>query len=166
MRTRYVFSRLRRAYWPTGPNRNEVTGYLCELLVIRYGSQSCPRRSRLKEGISIAIDKRGLPMVAPWYLRPGGPAEEHQPSTWYIRSFITARKAYLSNPSESSSSQCQVPLPRPSSGTCESAWKPSSDRNIQKPDINEDNLHSQMWKTHMRFRKSWMPSHSMCWNSP
>lgn len=151
-----------KGIWAYGaePNNRGFSGYLCELLVIRYGSFRAVLEAGAawKEGISIAIDKKGPPMVAPLVFYDPVDPRRNVASAVHVDTFalfITACKAYLSNPSENFFfPSARVPLP---AAELRRLVKVHGSRlltaTFKRPDINEDNLHSQMWKTRYALSK-------------
>ncbi|AIZ56957.1 CCA-adding enzyme [Candidatus Methanoplasma termitum] len=137
------------------PNTRGFSGYLCELLVLHYGSfrNVLEGASNWKDGTIIAIDnKRGPPIIGSLVVYDPVDPKRNVASAVHIDTmalFIVASKSYLYYPSE----KFFFPVDR----------KPLSREELQKisnrngsrivtvvfdrPDIIEENLYSQLWKT-------------------
>ena len=136
------------------PNTRGFSGYLCELLVIFYGSfiNVIKAASEWKEGVSIAPGNKGPAMLGPMILYDPVDPKRNVASAVHIdtfATFIAACKSYLISPSE----KFFFPEER-SSMTEEELRKLSDDRGsrivtvvFDRPDVNRDNLYSQIWKT-------------------
>jgi len=136
------------------PNTRGFSGYMCELLVLYYGSflKVLEGASDWKEGISISIERKGPPILGPLIVYDPVDLKRNVASAVHIDTmalFITASKAYLSSPSEKFFfPQERQPYPR---DELESISERNGSRLItvvfDRPDIVEDNLYSQLWKT-------------------
>ncbi|MDR1954515.1 MAG: CCA tRNA nucleotidyltransferase, partial [Candidatus Methanoplasma sp.] len=87
------------------PNTRGFSGYLCELLVLHYGSflGVLEGASEWKEGTAISIDKKGPPIMGPLVVYDPVDQKRNVASAVHIDTmalFIVASKAYLSSPSE------------------------------------------------------------------
>ncbi|MCL2785770.1 MAG: CCA tRNA nucleotidyltransferase [Methanomassiliicoccaceae archaeon] len=136
------------------PNTRGFSGYLCELLVIFYGSflNAVRAASEWKEGVSISPGSKGPAMLGPIIVYDPVDPKRNVASAVHIdtfATFIAACKDYLENPSERFFFPFErVPL------TEGELRKLSDDRGsrivsvvFDRPDINRDNLYSQIWKT-------------------
>lgn len=151
-----------KGIWAYGaePNNRGFSGYLCELLVIRYGDfrSVLEAGATWKEGVSISMDKKGPPMVAPLVFYDPVDPRRNVASAVHVDTFalfITACKAYLNEPSENFFfPNDRVPAP---TSELRRLVKVHGSRLLtvifKRPDINEDNLHSQMWKTRYALSK-------------
>lgn len=136
------------------PNTRGFSGYMCELLVLHYGSflKALEGAGEWKEGVTISIEKKGPPILGPLVVYDPVDQKRNVASAVHIDTmalFITASKAYLSSPSEKFFfPQERQPYPR-------EELERISDRNgsrlitvvFDRPDVVEDNLYSQLWKT-------------------
>ncbi|MCL2318400.1 MAG: CCA tRNA nucleotidyltransferase [Methanomassiliicoccaceae archaeon] len=143
------------------PNTRGFSGYLCELLVIYYGSflNVLDGASGWKEGRTIALgEKRGPPMIGSLIVYDPVDVRRNVASAVHIDTmalFITASKAYLASPSE----KFFFPLDREPLSREE--LQRISDRNgsriitvvFDRPNIIEENLYSQLWKTRYALTK-------------
>lgn len=136
------------------PNTRGFSGYLCELLVLFYGSfrRVLEQASWWKEGTIISIDKRGSPLMGPLVVYDPVDLKRNVASAVHIDTmalFIVAAKAYLSAPSE----KFFFPLER--KAYSRERLQTISDIHgsrivtvvFDRPDIIEENLYSQLWKT-------------------
>jgi len=136
------------------PNTRGFSGYLCELLGIHYGSFTnvIKAASEWKEGVSISLGTKGPAMLGPIILYDPVDPKRNVASAVHIdtfATFIAACKRYLESPSERFFFPSErVPL------TEEELRKLSNDRGsrvvtvvFDRPDVNKDNLYSQIWKT-------------------
>jgi len=142
------------------PNTRGFSGYLCELLVIHYGSFTnvIKAGSEWKEGVTISIAGRGPPITGPMVVYDPVDIKRNVASAVYIDTlavFIAACKSYVSNPKE----KFFFPSDR----------VPMKDRELRersknhgsriltvvfnRPDVNTDNLYSQIWKTQYALEK-------------
>ncbi len=142
------------------PNTRGFSGYLCELLVLRYGSfrETLAAAGGWKEGTAIALGRRGPPMIAP--LTVYDPVDERRnvASAVHIDTmslFIVAAAAYLESPSERFFFPAgREPLTRE---RLHALTQEHDSRLItvvfERPDAIEDNLYSQLWKTQRALAK-------------
>jgi tRNA nucleotidyltransferase (CCA-adding enzyme) len=142
------------------PDTRGFSGYLCELLVLHYGSfrKVLEAVSEWKEGMSITVDKKGPPIISPLVVYDPVDQRRNVASAVHIdtfATFIVASKAYLSSPSI----KFFFPVER----------KPYSREELQKlterngsrivtvvferPNVVVDNLYSQLWKTRYALRR-------------
>jgi tRNA nucleotidyltransferase (CCA-adding enzyme) len=142
------------------PNTRGFSGYMCELIVINYGSFAAAVRaaSEWREGITIAVDKKGPPMVAPIIMYDPVDPKRNVASAVHIDTFaefIVACRAYLASPSM----KFFFPSERRPLPTDELKRKTEVHGSklltviFDRPEINEDNLHSQIWKTEYALEK-------------
>ncbi|MDR1404207.1 MAG: CCA tRNA nucleotidyltransferase [Candidatus Methanoplasma sp.] len=137
------------------PNTRGFSGYMCELLVLHYGSfrEVLEGASGWKEGTTIFIGKKGPPIIGPLVVYDPVDQKRNVASAVHIDTmalFVVAAKAYLASPSEKFFFPNErMPHPR-------EELQKMSDRNgsriitavFNRPDAIEDNLYSQLWKTH------------------
>lgn len=136
------------------PNTRGFSGYLCELLVLHYGSflKVLEGACGWKEGAVIAIEKRGQPIMGPLVVYDPVDQKRNVASAVHIDTmslFIVASKAYLSSPSE----KFFFPLERQPHSRDE--LQRISELNgsrimtvvFDRPDAIKENLYSQLWKT-------------------
>ena len=136
------------------PNTRGFSGYLCELLVLFYGSfrRVLEQASWWKEGMIISIDKRGSPLMGPLVVYDPVDLKRNVASAVHIDTmalFIVAAKAYLASPSE------KFFFPQERQAYSRERLQAISDIHgsrivtvvFDRPDIIEENLYSQLWKT-------------------
>jgi len=136
------------------PNTRGFSGYLCELLILQYGSflRTLEQASGWKEGTIISIDKRGPPIMGPLVVYDPVDLKRNVASAVHLDTmalFIVASKEYLSSPSE------RFFFPRERQPYSREKLQEISDTNgsriitvvFDRPDSIEDNLYSQLWKT-------------------
>ena len=136
------------------PNTRGFSGYLCELLVIFYGGflNTVKAVSEWKEGITIAAGKKGPAMLGPMVMYDPVDPKRNVASAVHIdtfATFIAACKRYLESPSE------KFFFPSGRTPLTEDEFRGLSDRRgsrvvaviFDRPDVNRDNLYSQIWKT-------------------
>jgi len=136
------------------PNTRGFSGYLCETLVIRYGGflNVVKAAAEWKEGVTITLEKRGPAMLGPMILYDPVDAKRNVASAVHIDTFATfvaACKRYLEEPSE------KFFFPSPRAPMNEAGLRELSDKRgsrlitviFDRPDVNRDNLYSQIWKT-------------------
>ena len=136
------------------PNTRGFSGYLCELLILYYGSflRTLDHASGWKEGTIIALEKKGPPMMGPLVVYDPVDQKRNVASAVHLDTmalFIVASKAYLASPSE------KFFFPRDRKPYSREKLQAISDTNgsriitvvFDRPDIVEDNLYSQLWKT-------------------
>ncbi len=136
------------------PNTRGFSGYMCELLVLHYGSfrNVLEGASGWKEGTTLSIDKKGPPIIGSLIVYDPVDQKRNVASAVHIDTlalFIVAAKAYLSSPSE----KFFFPVDR--KPLSRDDLQRMSERNgsriitvvFERPDVVEDNLYSQLWKT-------------------
>ena len=136
------------------PNTRGFSGYLCELLILYCGGfrETLEQANMWKEGTIISIGKKGPPIMGPLVVYDPVDLKRNVASAVHIDTmslFIVASKAYLSSPSE----KFFFPLDR--QPHTREKLQNISDTNgsrivsviFDRPDIVEDNLYSQLWKT-------------------
>ena len=136
------------------PNTRGFSGYLCELLVLCYGSFRgvLEGANGWKEGTAISIEKKGPPIMGPLVVYDPVDLKRNVASAVHLDTmalFIVASKAYLSSPSD----KFFFPLDR--QPYSREKLQTISDNNgsrivsvvFDRPDVIEDNLYSQLWKT-------------------
>jgi tRNA nucleotidyltransferase (CCA-adding enzyme) len=143
------------------PNTRGFSGYLCELLVINYGSFTGVMKagSEWKEGITISVGgRKGPPMTGPMIVYDPVDPKRNVASAVYIDTlalFIAACKAYASEPSEKFFFPA-VRIPMKGRGLRERSRMHGSrilTVAFNRPDVNTDNLYSQIWKTQYALEK-------------
>ena len=136
------------------PNTRGFSGYMCELLVLHYGSfrKALEGANEWKEGITITIEKKGPPIMGPLVVYDPVDQRRNVASAVHIDTmalFIVAAKAYSASPSERFFFPIErEPYPR-------EKLQKISDRDgsriitvvFDRPDAVEENLYSQLWKT-------------------
>ena len=136
------------------PNTRGFSGYLCEMLVIFYGGflNVINAAAEWKEGVTISPGKKGPAMLGPMVLYDPVDPKRNVASAVHIdtfATFIAACKSYLTSPSEKFFFPSErVPL-------TEDELRKLSDKRgsrivtavFDRPDVNKDNLFSQIWKT-------------------
>lgn len=136
------------------PNTRGFSGYLCELLVIKYGSfrDVLKAASEWKEGIVIEIDGRGPVSVAPLTVYDPVDPRRNVASAVHLDTmslFIVASRAYLRNPDM----KFFFPIDRPTMAQEDLRAKAEHHGSrlltivFKRPNVIEDNLYSQLWKT-------------------
>lgn len=142
------------------PNTRGFSGYLCELLIIHYGNflNVIKAGAEWKEGVTIVMEKKGPPMTGPMVVYDPVDPKRNVASPVYIDTlsvFIAACKAYLHEPSE----KFFFPSERRPMTTTD-LRKRSDDHGsrlltvvFDRPDVNTDNLYSQIWKTQYALEK-------------
>ena len=142
------------------PNTRGFSGYMCELITIHYGGfiDAIIAAAEWKEGVTIVLEKRGPPMVAPIVLYDPVDPRRNVASAVHIDTFaefVVACRNYLKNPSkEFFFPNERKPL---SADELKKRTEFHGSRLItvmfDKPEINEDNLHAQEWKTQIAVAK-------------
>ena len=137
------------------PKNRGFSGYLCELLVLRYGSFDDVVKAAAKKwniGTRIWIEKEGpalegaLVFYDPVDSSRNVASAVHQDT---LCRFITACRDYLSEPSKI------FFFPPSNPGMCERKLENLADTSgyrlltlvFDKPDTNDENLYAQIWKT-------------------
>jgi len=142
------------------PNTRGFSGYMCELLVIHYGSfeNVIKAAAGWREGVTIAVGKRGPPMFGPMIVYDPVDPKRNVASAVYIDTlalFIVACKAYLADPNI----KFFFPVFRKPMNRLElrRVTKQHGSRlltvKFNRPDANSDNIHSQIWKTQYALEK-------------
>ncbi|MDR2846316.1 MAG: CCA tRNA nucleotidyltransferase [Candidatus Methanoplasma sp.] len=136
------------------PNTRGFSGYLCELLVIHYGGfrKVLEASAEWKEGTTITIEKKGPPIIGPLIVYDPVDQKRNVASAVHMDTlalFMVAARAYLSSPSPKFFfPDARRPLTRKE---LEEKAKKNGARIItvvfRRPDVIEDNLYSQLWKT-------------------
>ncbi len=137
------------------PNTRGFSGYLCELLVLKYGTFRDvleAAATEWREGTAITIKERGPPMIGPLIVYDPVDKKRNVASAVHLDTlalFIAAAKDYIAAPSENFFfPKKRVPLP-----VEELEEKASLHGSriltvtFNRPDAIEDNLYSQLWKT-------------------
>jgi CCA-adding enzyme len=136
------------------PNTRGFSGYLCEILIMHYGNflNVLENAKNWKEGTTLIIEKKGPPIIGPLIVYDPVDQRRNVASAVHIDTlslFIVAAKAYLQSPSmKFFFPEERIPLSR-------AELERISERNgsriitviFERPDVIEDNLYSQLWKT-------------------
>ena len=137
------------------PNTRGFSGYLCELLVIKYGTFDNvleAAATEWKEGITISVDQRGPPMIGAMVVYDPVDKKRNVASAVHLDTlslFISAAKDYRAEPSD----RFFFPRKRHPAGEDELEERSSLHGSriltvtFNRPDTIEDNLYSQLWKT-------------------
>jgi tRNA nucleotidyltransferase (CCA-adding enzyme) len=136
------------------PNTRGFSGYLCELLTIHYGSflGVIKAASEWKEGVTITMEKKGPPILGPLVVYDPVDPKRNVASAVHIDTFaifIAACKDYLTEATE------KFFFPSERTTPTEDDLRILSERRgsrlvtitFDRPDVNRDNLYSQIWKT-------------------
>ncbi len=136
------------------PNTRGFSGYLCELLVIKYGDfrKVLEAASEWKEGTVIEIEGRGPVSVSPMTVYDPVDPRRNVASAVHLNTmslFIVASRAYLQAPDM----RFFFPVDRPAMTQEELKAKAEHHGSrlltvvFKRPNVIEDNLYSQLWKT-------------------
>lgn len=136
------------------PNARGFSGYLCELLVLHFGSfeEVLENASEWREGTTIVIEKRGAPMIGALIVYDPVDSKRNVASAVHVETlslFITAARSYLASPSE------KFFFPAERKPMTEDELRRTADLHgsriitvvFSRPDAIEDNLYSQLRKT-------------------
>lgn len=136
------------------PNRRGFSGYMCELLAMHYGGfrKAVEAASQWREGVTITPGKKGAPMVAPIIMYDPVDPRRNVASAVHIDTlalFIFACKSYLEKPDE------RFFFPKEREPLSRDELRAINEKHgtklisvmFERPEANEDNLHSQVWKT-------------------
>lgn len=137
------------------PNTRGFSGYLCELLVLKYGTFDGVLQAAAadwKDGTTLAIAERGPPMIGPFVVYDPVDKKRNVASAVHLDTlalFIVAAKDYLAAPSDRFFfPHKRVPL---TAAEIEARASLHGSRILtvvfNRPDVIEDNLYSQLWKT-------------------
>ena len=136
------------------PNTRGFSGYLCELLVIFCGGflGVLKAASEWKEGVTIATAGRGPAMLGPMVVYDPVDTKRNVASAVHIdtlATFMAASKKYLEAPSEKFFFPAERVLPTDDElrGLVNMRGSRLVTAVFDRPDINRDNLYSQIWKT-------------------
>lgn len=137
------------------PENRGFSGYLCELLVLKYGTFLGvleAAASDWKEGFTITLEEKGPPMVSALVVYDPTDRARNVASAVHtdtLALFIVAAQDYIDRPSE----KFFFPQPRRSLSAREIEVKAEAHGTriltvvFKRPDIVEDNLYGQVWKT-------------------
>lgn len=138
------------------PNVRGFSGYLCELLVLKYGTFRGVLEAaseKWREGLQISLEKRTAKLEGALVFYDPVDGKRNVASAVHVDTlsrFILAAKAYLKNPSE-------VFFFPPEETARPDEWLRDRAENsgfrivsvsFDKPDVVADNLYSQLWRTH------------------
>ena len=142
------------------PNTRGFSGYMCELITIHYGGfiDAIIEAASWKEGVTIVLEKKGPPMVAPIVLYDPVDPRRNVASAVHIDTFaefVVACRSYLKNPSK------EFFFPNERRPLSMDELKNRTEHHgtrlitvmFDKPEINVDNLHAQEWKTQTAIAK-------------
>ena len=142
------------------PDTRGFSGYLCELLILHYGSfrKVLEAVSEWKEGTVISVEKKGPPIISPLAVYDPVDQRRNVASAVHLDTmalFIVASKAYLSSPS------IKFFFPTERTPFSREELQRLTDRNgsrivtvvFERPDVIVDNLYSQLWKTRYALRR-------------
>lgn len=176
LHTEYVLSRLKPEYithirllkkfmkgvsvYGAEPDVRGFSGYLCELLVIKYGGfgETIEAVSNWKEGTVIEIEGRGPDTGAPLTVYDPVDPRRNAASAVHLDTlsmFIVASKAYLEEPSE----KFFFPVAREPLSSEELKNKTQFRGTklltviFKRPDVIEENISSQLWRTQYALTK-------------
>ena len=142
------------------PNTRGFSGYMCELLVIHFGSflNAIRAGAEWKEGTAITIEKKGPPMTGALVVYDPVDYKRNVASAVHLDTlamYIIACRSYLSDPSE------KFFFPPERTPMTEKELKERADMHgsrlltvtFKRPDVNTDNIYSQIWKTEYALEK-------------
>lgn len=136
------------------------SGYLCELLVVKYGSfrKVLEAAARWKEGTVVEIEGRGPSMTGALVVYDPVDSRRNVASAVHVDTlslFIAASRSYLEEPREEFFfPRPRTPLPAEElSKMTESHGSRLVTLVFERPEGIEDNLQSQLWKTQYAVRK-------------
>ena len=137
------------------PENRGFSGYLCELLILKYGSFLGTLEAAAdswKEGYTITIEEKGPPMVSALVVYDPVDKNRNVASAVHtdtLALFIVAAQEYLMSPSE----KFFFPVERRPLSAREIETKAEAHGTriltvvFKRPDIVEDSLYGQVWKT-------------------
>ena len=142
------------------PDVRGFSGYLCELLVIKYGGfiEALTAASKWKTGVHLWIEERGEPMKGPIVFYDPVDKKRNVASAVHedtMCRFIYACQCYLKSPDR----RFFFPQKRelPSRNELIGMWKQRGTGivsvSFMKPNIIPENLHAQIWKTQYGIQK-------------
>ncbi|MDO5861659.1 MAG: CCA tRNA nucleotidyltransferase [Thermoplasmata archaeon] len=130
------------------------SGYLCELMVVKYGSfrKVLENASRYRDGVSVDIRGPGPRMKAPMVFYDPVDVRRNAASAVHLDTlarFIVASREYLREP------RMEFFFPNPRTPMTRGELEAKADADgarivaavFRRPDAIEDNLQSQLWKT-------------------
>ncbi len=142
------------------PNTRGFSGYMCELITNHDGGfiDAVIAAAEWKEGVTIVLEKKGPPMVSPIVLYDPVDPRRNVASAVHIDTFaefVVACRSYLKNPTK------EFFFPREREPMSEEEIRKKIDLHgsrlitvtFSRPEINQDNLHSQVWKTQIAIAK-------------
>ena len=142
------------------PDVRGFSGYLCELLVLKYGGfrEVVEASSKWKEGTVIEIEGKGLGTGSPLTVFDPVDPRRNAASAVHLDTlsmFVVASKAYLEEPSERFFFPCVREPLQP--GELEQRTELRGTRLLTavfpRPDVVEENISSQMWRTQYALAK-------------
>lgn len=139
------------------PDIRGFSGYLCELIAIRYGGflEAVEACSRWKIGIRVCIDEMGEPMKDPLVFYDPVDVRRNVASAVHkdtLCLFIEACRSYLAEPDRRfffPNERIAHPV-QTLKGMWESRGTGLISLTFDSPDILPENLHAQVWKTQYR----------------
>lgn len=142
------------------PNTRGFSGYLCELLVLKYGGfgETLEAASKWREGIVIEVDGKGPSSVAPLTVYDPVDPRRNVASAVHVDTlslFIVAAKDYLEEP------DIRFFIPNEREPLGRDALRAKAEHHgsrlitviFERPNVVEDNLYSQLWKTQYAITK-------------
>lgn len=142
------------------PNVRGFSGYLCELLVLRYGTflDTLKAASETwREGIQISIEKPARKLEGPLVFYDPVDGKRNVASAVHVDTmarFVYAAKEYLEHPSERFffPVQREIPDRERLREMCEGSGGKIVTVTFDKPNVVDDNVYSQVWKTEYAIR--------------
>lgn len=142
------------------PNVRGFSGYMCELITLYYGGfmNAVKAASEWKAGTTLAPEKKGPMMDAPLVLYDPVDSSRNVASAVHIDTlceFIYACRSYLAQPSRKFFfPEKREPMDRNIlSERAEMRGTRLLAMVFENPQINEDNLHAQIWRTQYAVQK-------------
>ncbi len=136
------------------------SGYMCEVLIVKFGSFRKVLEAAIgwKDGETIVVEEKGphfksaLVVYDPVDRNRNAASAVHEDT---LHLFQTAAKAYLENPSEKFFfPNPRIPLsPEELEWICAKRNSRLTSISFDKPDVNEDNLQAQLWRTQYAIEK-------------
>jgi tRNA nucleotidyltransferase (CCA-adding enzyme) len=136
------------------PNTRGFSGYLCEILVAHYGGflKVLEAAKEWKEGSTIVIEGKGPPIIGPLVVYDPVDNKRNVASAVHMDTlalFMVAARSYLASPS------MKFFFPAERDPISRDDLERLAERNgsriitvvFKRPDVIEDNLYSQLWKT-------------------
>lgn len=142
------------------PDVRGFSGYLCELITIKYGGflWALRRASKWKTGTTVHIEEKGEPMKGALVFYDPVDRNRNVASAVHedtLSRFVTACRSYLAHPDRKFFfPEKRVP---PSREELAETWRRRGTGlvsvSFKRPDIIPENLHAQVWKTQYGLEK-------------